>query len=918
MAPFAEEEDAAPMLESSEYSILKQRVDLDIDFAGRSLKGSTEITVQPLTKDLKQIKLHCRQCRPTTIQAGGISAKWDYADPYRRTRMPEKSTVHQHDMLKAKIESSIQPAPQALLTITLPPKLKIQELQSDQVASSSNEPIAKAERPDATTIAETLTVTSAQPQGSQFAPIKLSIEFEIKSFRDGVHWVGYEDGDRRYPYMYTKAEPWPGNSSCIFPCVDDTTSRSSWEISIRCPRTLGDAFKKPQTSQDSSSGQSESTIDGDTAMVNGGHAGSNHDKADKHDTDQYLIDLAEDEVGSELTIVCTGNMIDDTVDSDDETRHTVAFNLTNPVTARHIGFAIGPFEHVDLSKSRDSDEEERMGQSAIRVDGFCLPGRSKDLRNTCVPIAWAIDNMAIKFGSFPFSNYQMVFVDDFVHDTIATAGLSFCSSSLLFPITIIEPIYRNTRILIRTLAEQWIGVNVIAKEPADEWVVSGIAGFMTDAYMKDLSGNNEFRWQQKLAAEKVYELDVDRPSIRHLGELLNLDRTIRDFVNIKSALVLFILDTRLMKTTGQTGVQRIINKIFLNAKTGALVNGEVSTMDFQRTCERLGHNKLESFFRQWVFNSGCPIFHATQRFNKKKLVVEMTIVQRQLERKTKPPFDSNNFMREIKEHVQEVWAPETNPVFTGPMTIRIHEADGTPYEHIVEIKEAITRLEIPYNTKYKRLKRSRRQKERQLAEGVDAEGGTDALLFSLGNIYSTEEEMREWDLIDWTEEQEVKMGLESYEWIRMDADFEWIGKIHLDMPVYMYVSQLQQDRDIVAQYESLRYLLGSKPDHVGLSILVRTLMDSKYFWGIREMAAEGLAICARDKWREVGQYHLMKAYRELFCIEGTNMPKSNDFSDRRTFVIQCAIPKAMAKLRDEDGKVPMRVRQFFVDSAQVQ
>ena len=86
-----------------------------------------------------------------------------------------------------------------------------------------------------------------------------------------------------------------------------------------------------------------------------------------------------------------------------------------------------------------------------------------------------------------------------------------------------------------------------------------------------------------------------------------------------------------MKTTGSTGVTRIISKIFLNAKTGTLANGEVSTIDFQRTCERLGHNKLESFFRQWVYHSGCPIFYVTQRFNKKKLVVEMTIVQKHVQ-----------------------------------------------------------------------------------------------------------------------------------------------------------------------------------------------------------------------------------------------------------------------------------------------
>lgn len=141
------------------------------------------------------------------------------------------------------------------------------------------------------------------------------------------------------------------------------------------------------------------------------------------------------------------------------------------------------------------------------------------------------------------------------------------------------------------------------------------------------------------------------------------------------------------------------------------------------------------------------------------------------------------------------------------MTIRIHEADGTPYEHVVEIKEANTRFEIPYNTKYKRLKRSRRQKERTTAV-PSAEPAPDAsddvLLYCLGDVLQSEDEVVEWRLHDWPKEEEDKMSQESYEWIRMDADFEWICKMHMNMPAYMYISQLQQDRDVVAQLEVRR------------------------------------------------------------------------------------------------------------------
>lgn len=57
------------------------------------------------------------------------------------------------------------------------------------------------------------------------------------------------------------------------------------------------------------------------------------------------------------------------------------------VSAQHVGFAIGPFEHVDLAEFRESEEDERLGQNAIPVHGFCLPGRIEEVKNTCLPIA---------------------------------------------------------------------------------------------------------------------------------------------------------------------------------------------------------------------------------------------------------------------------------------------------------------------------------------------------------------------------------------------------------------------------------------------------------------------------------------------------------------------------------------------------
>ena len=146
------------------------------------------------------------------------------------------------------------------------------------------------------------------------------------------------------------------------------------------------------------------------------------------------------------------------------------------------------------------------------------------------------------------------------------------------------------------------------------------------------------------------------------------------------------------------------------------------------------------------------------------------------------------------------------------MTIRIHEADGTPYEHVLDIRTPFKRFDVPFNTKYKRVRRNtKRYLARQAAAQAAAEGDAEAAeamgMVDMGfglEIWEKEQERENWRVSDWTEEEEAAMSSATYEWIRMDADFEWIANLKFDQPDFMWVSQLQRDRDVVAQLEVRR------------------------------------------------------------------------------------------------------------------
>jgi transcription initiation factor TFIID subunit 2 len=90
-------------------------------------------------------------------------------------------------------------------------------------------------------------------------------------------------------------------------------------------------------------------------------------------------------------------------------------------------------------------------------------------------------------------------------------------------------------------------------------------------------------------------------------------------------------------------------------------------------------------------------------------------------------------------------------------------------------------------------------------------------------------------------------------------------------------------------------------------------MDPRYFHGIRTAAAKALVKHAKEEVDWIGLFHLETAFQELFCLPGSPMTRSNNFSDRASYAIQVAIPEAIAEVRDSTGKTPMRVKRFLYD-----
>ncbi|TBU50053.1 hypothetical protein BD309DRAFT_996445 [Dichomitus squalens] len=844
-----------------------QKVVLEVDFTGK-LWGYTEITVVPTSKDLKTIHLHARQCDIHSVTVASHPADFVHSDPLATLSVSDATDVHHHPELKRKVYSALQEGDEGELSIAIPKEVSLR--QSGHRAA--NGLISEAATPEPQTPGHPSQPLFPVPE---FTPILVNIGYSIKNPADGIQFVlPSESYQTRVPHVYTTPSS-PDAARCWVPCVDNLWEKCTWDFEFIVPRSL--------EQQDVLSEDEDDTADSEYPTV----------------------------------VICSGELVEQVSHPYNSSKTIFVFSQPTLTSVQHIAWAAGPF-HTHAIPADLSAAEDASGTTQPLMHAFCLPGHESFLTTTVSFMRSAMSFYVNEFGSYPFGSHKLVFVEELPTQRFDATTLSLVTVDLLYGDDVIDQVYETRHSLCHALACQWIGINIQQKMWSDTWLVNGLGLYITGLFMRKLFGTNEYRYRLKKDMERVIELDGgSMPPICQPQSLDPPDGTNISFINLKSPLVLHILDRRLGKSGTSLGLSRVLPKLFLSAISGEMANNLISTHSFLRMCRKVSGIDPRSFAEQWIYGSGCPTFGFSASFNRKKMAVEITM------RQDAPAYkhlENNEITKMMLKPV---------PFFEGQMTIRIHEADGTPYEHVLDIRSPFKRYEVPFNTKYKRVRRNtKRYLARQAAAQAAAEGDADAAaamdMVDMGfglDIWEKEQERENWKVADWTEEDEQNMAGQTYEWIRIDADFEWIAAIAFDQKDYMWVSQLQRDRDVVAQYEAI-LVLSKTPNPIISSTFTKTVLVSNYYFRIRCEAAAALVTCANQRLEWLGLFHLFKLFLR-YCYEPedpkadlfshTYVPRPNDFSDFAEYFVRKSILSAISRVRFENGKSPPVIRQFLVD-----
>lgn len=892
-----------------------QRVNIDVDLSKHKILGFTEITVVPTSNMLRAVKLDCREMTINDVQVNGRRVNYIYQDwlhindgTYFEESIEAKTvnifdlyakdmSIHQHHLLRQKLNYIFGEVNYDLREHERLPNANTEELiviLPDHF---------RFEVADATP-GDLLTphLKSKGTHSESYNPIQVLVEYELVNPKNGVNFITPKDGDKRGWHAYTANADFNASTSSWVPCVDNFWERSTWQIEVNIPRTIRDIGrpriieKKETRAKRRRRGRLEVVEEPEPVVEPSAEPIENDDE--------------EDDENFDLT-VCTGdyNNVKETPHSLDLSKKVVSWSIFNPICAHHVGWAVGCFESTVIQAPAerveddefDVDDDIAKDNTVSPVTLYCLAGQLALAENTTVFASRAMEFLSKEYGSFPFSAYAIVFVHGSATKTSNFAGLSVIDDRLLYPPDIVEPMFEVTEDILECIATQWSGINIVPQLFNDLWCTIGIAKFMAFQFVKELMGNNEYRFRIKKRMEKIADEDVGK---KPLGlQFFRFPVSDHDlaFIRLKAPIILFILDRRMTKTDKSFGMSRVLPKLFLQAMSGELQNSTMCTSHLQHLCEKVNRNRLDSFFNQWVYSAGVPIFNITQTFNKKKSMIEMIFRQVQHHETERRHPKSDTFVDESIAYLDDEPPFPAPPVFLGPMTIRVHEADGTPYEHVVDIKDGVMKLDVQYNTRYKKLKKAR-------------EEGNEIFntLNKLGDIMTSPEEVEEWRFKEYVR-QDDDLYNDPFEWMRVDTDYEWIAKFHLKQPDHMYGAQLQYDRDVEAQYDAVKFLGDvRKPDMLHTTLLTRTLLDKRYYYGVRIAAAEALASFSRPDNNFLGVDFLIRIYQRLYCFPDSLIPVSNDFNDFGEFFLQKTIPRILSKVRDADGNVPTNIKKLLL------
>jgi hypothetical protein len=514
---------------------------------------------------------------------------------------------------------------------------------------------------------------------------------------------------------------------------------------------------------------------------------------------------------------------------------------------------------------------------------FCPIGKSGKLISNCMEFFgkafnfynWYLNSSngnlksisSLSSEVFPFPSYYMIFVKDLPKTFVSSANLTLLSSDLLCDAGEIDQSIDSRKVLCRALSEQYFTLRIDLKSPNDSWIIKGITGYLSELQLRTFHGNNDYRLKIKRDIERLVQLENSEnlyvPSLANLAGYLNDHAGKLNPVDFQSLQEIFALKSRLIFVLLERKIERnFLQKLLSHIYSETLIMRDnrdgFSCQLFLKLIKRLTGKDLKSFTDQLIFNSGCPMFSLNFFHNRKRSMIEFEMAS----------------LRRLGSFK-----------FSGNLTVRIVESETISHEHVVHIDEMTTKFDVPFHSKAKRPRKKKNPVVSTHHDSQDEDADETAKKGSLEEDESLNETL-----------------VSPISWIRIDPDMEWLAQFSLAQPDIMWIEALENDRDVVAQWDAVKALPRvSSTSESACFALERFINDWKAFWAVRVEAVNSIALIGaslqESPVRLLGARKLIEMFNKKFGHPNPSLisyPKANSFEIFPNYFLQCAIPRGIS------------------------
>ncbi len=176
-------------------------------------------------------------------------------------------------------------------------------------------------------------------------------------------------------------------------------------------------------------------------------------------------------------------------------------------------------------------------------------------------------------------------------------------------------------LMAHEIAHQWFGNNVTEKDWPHLWLSEGFATYMTDLYLENQHGVDSLKSilrEQRVDVihfSKTHQVSVvDTTESKRLMNLLNANSY------QKGGWVLHMLRRKLGDSLFWKGIRTYYKTYY---------SSNATTSDLEKVFEKVSHQNLQTFFKQWLYTPGQPMMNVEWKYDKSQKAILLKIEQTQ-------------------------------------------------------------------------------------------------------------------------------------------------------------------------------------------------------------------------------------------------------------------------------------------------